>query len=357
MNYKLLQIIITKTLRKQRRGLQPSTLSYFRFIIIAALLVKGKSIATAQSWQCGDTLVDSRDGQKYPTVLIGSQCWMAKNLNIGTYTESFYTGTSHSDMANNGIIEKYCYNNDTANCELYGGLYEWDEMTNYTTVGGSLPDTVNRGICPTGWHIPSSGSVFGASGTTMEWEILELHFPPTTEAIELMPGGSSGFNAQLGGYRTEYGQWDTIYTTAILGGGRCGNYWSTLSSFADNRLGRTFHTNHDSLTVLYDSRFLGLSVRCIKDSDLTISIAELPSNKTALKVYPSPAESYVSVVLNCPAPNEPLLVYNIFGQEVRLPVQKSNEKLKLDIITLPPGIYFVRLGTYTGCFIKASISH
>ncbi len=39
---------------------------------------------TVQPWQCGIPISDSRDGQFYNTVLIGSQCWLAENMNIGT---------------------------------------------------------------------------------------------------------------------------------------------------------------------------------------------------------------------------------------------------------------------------------
>jgi hypothetical protein len=45
---------------------------------------------------------------------------MAKNLNIGIYKPSLPSGVMHSDVSNNGIIEKYCYNNDTNNCKVYG---------------------------------------------------------------------------------------------------------------------------------------------------------------------------------------------------------------------------------------------
>ncbi len=88
-------------------------------------------------------------GQVYKTVLIGDQCWMSENLNIGTMV----TG----EMTDNGIIEKNCSNDDNANCNEYGGLYQWDEMMQYTTTTGT------QGICPPDWHIPSDE----------EWKILE----------------------------------------------------------------------------------------------------------------------------------------------------------------------------------------
>jgi hypothetical protein len=72
---------------------------------------------------CGTEILDDRDGQYYNTVQIGTQCWMAENLNIGT----MITGTT--EMANDSIIEKYCYCNSTANCDIYGGLYQWNEIS------------------------------------------------------------------------------------------------------------------------------------------------------------------------------------------------------------------------------------
>ena len=89
--------------------------------------------------------------QVYHTILIGEQCWLRENLNIGTMLHTQDT------LKNNDTIEKYCYENDPANCEKYGGLYTWHEMMKY------MDDTVNQGICPEGWHVPSD----------TDWSILE----------------------------------------------------------------------------------------------------------------------------------------------------------------------------------------
>jgi len=83
-------------------------------------------------------------GQTYNTVQIGTQCWLKENLNIGTKIP----GTQN--QANNGTIEKYCYNNDEANCAIYGGLYQWNEMMQYVlrplqVVVGVLRKLVRRG--------------------------------------------------------------------------------------------------------------------------------------------------------------------------------------------------------------------
>ena len=123
---------------------------------------------------------------------------MAENLNIGT------TISGATDMANNSIIEKYCNENNTANCDTYGGLYQWNEMMEYSTTPGV------QGICPTGWHLP----------TDAEWTVLTSYLGgesiaggkmKTTGTIEAGTGlwyapnngatNSSGFSALPGGYR------------------------------------------------------------------------------------------------------------------------------------------------------------
>ncbi len=99
------------------------------------------------TWSCGDTLNDTRDGQNYNTVQIGDQCWMAENLNVGTMID----GSDDQTQQTPEVIEKYCYDNNTANCDTYGGLYQWNEMMHYTTQEGA------QGICPAGWHVPTDG--------------------------------------------------------------------------------------------------------------------------------------------------------------------------------------------------------
>jgi uncharacterized protein (TIGR02145 family) len=90
----------------------------------------------------------SYEGKTYETVVIGSQCWMKQNINVGTMIDVSVGQT------NDSIVEKYCYNNDEANCDVYGGFYQWDELMNWTSSSATNPSG-RQGICPTGWHIPS----------------------------------------------------------------------------------------------------------------------------------------------------------------------------------------------------------
>ena len=215
---------------------------------------------TITPWTCGDVLIDSRDGKSYPTVLIGSQCWMAANLDVGTRIDGLHNQTDNS------IIEKYCYANNDANCTDYGGLYQWDEMMQFVTTEGV------QGICPSGWHIPTdaewctlenevdagtiSCSTTGLRGTDAGGNLKESgtnHWTsPNTGATN-----SSGFTALPGGYR-------------LMGGSfhQMGNYgyWRSSSEFSeDDSWRRVLYYNYSNVGRGEYGKLYGRSVRCIKD--------------------------------------------------------------------------------------------
>ena len=111
-------------------------------------------------------------------------------------------------MMNNGIIEKYCYDDDPANCDVYGGLYQWDEMMGYTTTEGV------QGICPVDWHIP----------TDAEWDILQNYLGGFNVAGgKLKEAGTIHWNAPNAGATNSSG------FTALPNGyrdGGVGNFWA-----------------------------------------------------------------------------------------------------------------------------------
>lgn len=202
---------------------------------------------------CGIPITDVRDGKIYNTVQLGPQCWMAQNLNVGTRIND------NQNQANNGNIEKYCYTNLESNCDVYGGLYQWKEMMQYSTTEGI------QGICPTGWHLPTDaelttltsylGGLSVAGGKMKENGTIHWQSPNTGATIE------SGFTALPGGFRTYIGGFGLL--------GDRGAFWSSTKNGGANY---DCSWNYD---VYYNNQEAdreggamwvnGFSVRCVKN--------------------------------------------------------------------------------------------
>ncbi len=117
-------------------------------------------------FSCGQSIL--YEEELYPSTKIGTQCWLAKNINVGKMINK---DTAQSD---NATIEKYCLDYNQANCDIYGGLYQWAETVQYkngvSNISGNSSTQKNQGICPEGWHIPSNN----------EWSILEHYLASDT---------------------------------------------------------------------------------------------------------------------------------------------------------------------------------
>lgn len=177
-------------------------------------------------------------------VVIGSQTWSRKNLNVGTMINSATAQT------NNSVIEKYCYANLESNCDQFGGLYQWNEAMQYVGTSGA------QGICPSGSHLPSDG----------EWKTLELQLGMTQAQVDLNAswrgvdqgtqlkvGGSSMMDIKMSGYK------DTVSGFAYPDGAV---FWSSTDSGAG---GRTRNLQNDLNTVgrFVNSYLYGFSIRCV----------------------------------------------------------------------------------------------
>jgi uncharacterized protein (TIGR02145 family) len=208
-------------------------------------------IPTPLPFMCGSTFIDARDGQSYNTVQIGTQCWMGQNLNIGVMIPGDQEQTNHN------VIEKYCHSDDAANCTVYGGLYSWDNMMQWSTTPGV------QGICPAGWHLPSNvewgdfvtalGGLAVAGGKLKEAG-LEHWADPNTGATN-----SSGFTALPAGSRSysEYGGWfHNLHTGAY--------YWLEQDNATMALYWQLYHYGEAMLTN-YAGKSFGFSVRCIRD--------------------------------------------------------------------------------------------
>jgi len=201
-------------------------------------------------------------GQTYNTVQIGTQCWMAENLNIGTMINGVDT------MFNNGLIEKYCYDDLEDNCDTNGGLYQWDEMMHYVTTQGA------QGICPAGWHVP----------TDYEWKILEGTVDsqygvgdPEWDKTGEWRGFDAGLNLKSNGGWNFGGNGTDLYNFMVLPCGRrdldgsftrLGDktyFWTSADHSNDYAWIR--YIAHDYSEVHRDAfhKQYGRSVRCIRD--------------------------------------------------------------------------------------------
>lgn len=197
----------------------------------------------------------------YNTVQIGTQCWLKENLNVGT----MIPGTL--PQWNNGIIEKYCYSNQTNSCEIFGGFYQWDEMMMYDTTEGI------QGICPPGWHIP----------TDEEWKQLEgevdaqYGYPnPIWDSTDYRGSDiGSRLKSRSSWYSTGNGtdyvgfcalstgcrKWDGTFVNQ----GNYTSFWSSVQTASDASWYRYMEW-FEMRTARYSRmQDMGRSVRCLKD--------------------------------------------------------------------------------------------
>ena len=183
------------------------------------------------------------EGKTYHTILIGNQCWLKENLDVGSMITS---NTSADNQTNNGVKEKYCYDNNSANCDQYGAFYQWDEAMQYSISQGA------RGICPSGWHIP----------TNAELQTLENFVNnEARKLIEIGESGSAtnetGFSALLSGYRGSNGN---FYNSGIET-----YFWSSTQSSSFSSYYMKLVDNVSDIERNYFYKEYGYHVRCIKD--------------------------------------------------------------------------------------------
>lgn len=243
-------------------------------------------------------------GEIYETIRIGDQCWLDRNLNIGSMI------TTGTDQTDNEIIEKYCFLDDIAKCSVYGGWYQWDETMQYVTTEGV------RGICPPGFHIP----------TETEWCILVDYVDSGT-----VPCGESGSDAGGKLKETGFDHWfapnigatDASGFTAIpagtwLGwGGSFGFYranariWSSCQMDATYAYARLLHNEDANVDLMGNEKINANSVRCIKDGNPV----NLPPG---IPYYPEPdsgsTDIFVDTALawSCTDPDGDSLVYDVY---------------------------------------------
>ena len=174
-------------------------------------------------------LTDERDGQTYKTVNIGTQVWMAENLNYKT-------------------ANSYCYNDSAKYCTKYGRFYTWAAATK---------------ACPTGWHLPSND----------EWNTLFTAVGGSSTAGKMLKSANGwndddwvsgngtdtyAFSALPAGCRS-YDDWGYDYE------GNVTHFWSSTEEGSNGVYNVLMGYGYDDADLDYNGKYYGFSVRCIKD--------------------------------------------------------------------------------------------
>lgn len=210
-------------------------------------------IVNAQNGILGNGVTDI-DGNKYQSVIIGTQEWMKENLKVSKYKD----GTSIPNVKENSqwcnlTSGAYSYfNNDASHNVTYGKLYNWYAI-----------DTKN--ICPTGWHVPSDadwsklinflGGEYRAIGKMTEPG--KTHWERSVDQYQ--PSNSSLFTALPGSARNNEGCGFDSYI------GRSGIWWSSSMRNSTNPATVEILLFESSIKYSAGSKSSGFSVRCLKD--------------------------------------------------------------------------------------------
>lgn len=221
---------------------------------------------------CGDNATITFDEHTYNLVAIGDQCWFAENLRTTHYAngDSIPSGLSVSDWVNSylGATSIYAEGNDaiieTSNSNVEENLNNFGRLYNWYAAND------NRGLCPTGWHVP----------TDSDWMVLEIELGMAQEQLDTwgargtdegrqmkeIPSAtpnwngenSSGFTALPGGWRSNNGNYQF---------GLSRTYWWANSSDGPSLAWARKLDNDDRVHRRTFQLNFGFSVRCLRDDE------------------------------------------------------------------------------------------
>jgi len=211
----MLSTALRALVSENRKGMDTKSL------LITALILNFAIISKAQKM---GSFTDVRDNNTYTTVQIGTQIWMAENLNYNK-------------------INSWCYDDSIKNCQTYGRLYTWQDA---------------KKSCPVLWHLPSDE----------EWTTLITYLSGECEAggklktnsLWKVPNygatDSVGFSGKPGGFRTDDGSFN--YKCFV-------GYWWTTKEY--DTYAYYFYLSYRGKCIFSTITWKqnGLSVRCVED--------------------------------------------------------------------------------------------
>ncbi|MFA6734960.1 MAG: fibrobacter succinogenes major paralogous domain-containing protein [Sphaerochaetaceae bacterium] len=209
----------------------------------SAKVQSNSSVALCTNTYGANIVTDCRDGQTYRTVVIGTQTWMAENLNYA-------------------VDSSWCYENSADSCAKYGRLYQWASAmglsaTYNSTSASAVISAPQQGVCPTGWHIP----------TDAEWTMLEFAVGDSSVAGTKLKSTSGwdhdgngtdayGFSALPAGSRYYLGDFYFV--------GYSADFWSATGIAPGIAFSRTLYHNAE-MYLSHGNETYAFSVRCVQD--------------------------------------------------------------------------------------------
>ena len=207
--------------------------------------------------ECGGVSTVTYDGYTYDLVAIGDQCWFAENLRTEHYTNGDAIPGELSSNAWESTTEgaQAIYNNDASNLTDYGRLYNWYAVDDA------------RGLCPSGWHVPTDGEFM-----TLEMELglsesqaNQEGWRGTDQGTQMKSSpedspswngtNTSGFSGLAGGARYTDGSFNNA--------GFSGYFW--LASAGSGGWSRSLSGNYTGVNRYNHYLRYGFSVRCVRD--------------------------------------------------------------------------------------------
>ena len=209
--------------------------------------------------QCGGLVEVDYYGYVYDLVVIGNQCWFSENLRTQYYSNGNYIPAENINAKNTTTGSQAIYENDPEMLENYGRLYNW------YAVGDP------RGLCPTGWNVPSDE----------DWIELEMFlgmqevpayntgWRGIDEGLRLksLPADNPGWDGENElGFSALPGGFINYSSHSALQGTYC-RFWTSTTSESQSTFAWARRLETDFDTILRNPRHkpMGYSIRCIKD--------------------------------------------------------------------------------------------
>ena len=295
------------------------------------VLLLGFSL-NSHSQTAGNGVTDI-NGNAYNSVIIGTQEWQKENLDVSKYTD----GTAIPQVNDptewgNLTTGAWCYyNNDFANGQTYGKLYNWYAVAGIWNNASKTYANQRKKLAPTGYHVPSDE----------EWSTLTTYLggeniaggkmKETGTANWISPNlnatNSSDFTALPGGYRyTSLGIFFAI-------GKNCEFWSSSENSYADAPY-RSLNNGGGYVRKALNFKREGFSVRCLRDS----SLSNATFDTIGFKLYPNPALNLLNLSFNNAFCLDKITIVDVTGKVV---LEQTENLSSINVEQLAKGVYIV----------------